>query len=56
MDNIIEKQTQMKVIDWNITGSLTKDKFNLNIIYADGKKQTITDTLSKLITIKDKFI
>lgn len=51
MDNIIEKQTQMKAIDWNITGSLTKDKFNLNIIYADGKRKRITDTLTKLIKI-----
>ena len=49
------KQTQMKVIDWEITGSIIKDKFNLTLTYADGKKQTITDTLTKLITIKDKF-
>ena len=45
-----------KVIDWEITGSLTNNKYNLNITYADGKRQTVTDTLSKLITIKDKFV
>ena len=41
----------MKAIDWNITGSLIKDKFNLNITYADGKQKTITDTLTELIKI-----
>lgn len=41
----------MKAIDWNITGSLIKDKFKLNIIYADGKQKTITDTLTELIKI-----
>ena len=53
MDNINVKQTQMKVIDWNITGSLIKEKFNLNITYADGKQETITDTLTNLIKIKN---
>jgi hypothetical protein len=41
----------MKVIDWNITGSLIKDKFNLNLTYSDGKQKTITDTLTKLTKI-----
>ena len=54
MDNINVKQTQMKkTIDWNITGSLIKEKFNLNITYADGKQETITDTLTNLIKIKN---
>ena len=54
MDNINVKQTQMKkAIDWNITGSLIKEKFNLNITYADGKQETITDTLTNLIKIKN---
>ena len=51
MDNIIEKQIQMKAIDWNITGSLIKEKFNLNILYADGKRKRITDTLTNLTKI-----
>ena len=54
MDNINVKQTQMKkTIDWNITGSLINEKFNLNITYADGKQETITDTLTNLIKIKN---
>ena len=48
-----KKQNKMKVLDWNITGSLIKEKFNLNITYANGKKETITDTLSNLIKIKN---
>ena len=48
-----KKQNKMKVLDWNITGSLIINKFNLNITYADGKKETITDTLSNLIKIKN---
>ena len=56
-----KKQNKMKVLDWNITGSLIINKFNLNITYADGKKdlivkkKTITDTLSNLIKIKNTF-
>ena len=42
-----------KAIDWNITGSLIKEKFNLNITYVDGKKEAITDTLPNLIKIKN---
>ena len=42
-----------KTIDWNITGSLIKEKFNLNITYADGEQETITDTLTNLIKIKN---
>ena len=48
-----KKQNKMKVLDWNITGSLIINKFNLNITYADSKKETITDTLSNLIKIKN---
>tara|TARA_R100000329_G_scaffold68880_1_gene60313 strand:- start:72 stop:233 length:162 start_codon:yes stop_codon:yes gene_type:complete len=48
-----KKQNKMKVLDWNITGSLIREKFNLNITYVDGKKETITDTLSNLIKIKN---
>ena len=51
MDNINVKQTQMKVIDWNITGSIIKDKYNLNLTYSDGDYETITDTLTELIKI-----
>tara|TARA_B000000557_G_C20772705_1_gene442629 strand:+ start:834 stop:1028 length:195 start_codon:yes stop_codon:yes gene_type:complete len=56
-----KKQNKMKVLDWNITGSLIKEKFNLNITYVDNKKdlivkkKTITDTLSNLIKIKNTF-
>ena len=39
------------VIDWNITGSIIKDKYNLNIKYANGKQKTITDTLTNLTEI-----
>lgn len=45
-----------EIKDWEITGSIIKDKFNLNIYYEGGTCQTITDTLTKLITIKDKFL
>ena len=54
-----KKQNKMKVLDWNITGSLIINKFNLNITYVDNKKdlivkkKTITDTLSNLIKIKN---
>ena len=34
-----KKQNKMKVLDWNITGSLIREKFNLNITYANGKKE-----------------
>ena len=51
MDNIIEKQIQMKAIDWNITGSITREKYDLNILYADGKRKRITDTLTNLTKI-----
>ena len=56
-----KKQNKMKVLDWNITGSLIREKFNLNITYVDNKKdlivkkKTITDTLSNLIKIKNTF-
>ena len=56
-----KKQNKMKVLDWNITGSLIKEKFNLNITYVDNKKdlivkkKTITDTLSNLIKLKNAF-
>tara|TARA_B000000609_G_C24036415_1_gene273517 strand:+ start:310 stop:504 length:195 start_codon:yes stop_codon:yes gene_type:complete len=56
-----KKQNKMKVLDWNITGSLIKEKFNLNITYVDNKKdlivkkKTITDTLSNLIKLKNTF-
>ena len=56
-----KKQNKMKVLDWNITGSLIINKFNLNITYVDNKKdlivkmKTITDTLSNLIKIKNTF-
>jgi len=39
------------VIDWNITGSLTDNKYNLNLTYTDGKQKTITDTLTELTKI-----
>ncbi len=54
-----KKQNKMKVLDWNITGSLIREKFNLNITYVDNKKdliikkKTITDTLPNLIKIKN---
>ena len=54
-----KKQNKMKVLDWNITGSLIINKFNLNITYVDNKKdlivkkKTITDTLSNIIKIKN---
>ena len=56
-----KKQNKMKVLDWNITGSLIREKFTLNITYVDNKKdlivkkKTITDTLSNLIKIKNTF-
>ena len=56
-----KKQNKMKVLDWNITGSLIKEKFNLNITYVDNKKdlivkkKTITYTLSNLIKLKNTF-
>ena len=56
-----KKQNKMKVLDWNITGSLIREKFNLNITYVYNKKdlilkkKTITDTLSNLIKIKNTF-
>ena len=56
-----KKQNKMKVLDWNITGSLIINKFNLNITYVDNKKdlivkkKTITDILSNLIKIKNTF-
>ena len=56
-----KKQNKMKVLDWNITGSLIINKFNLNIKYVDNKKdlivkkKTIIDTLSNLIKIKNTF-
>ena len=56
-----KKQNKMKVLDWNITGSLIREKFNLNITYVDNKKdlivkkKTITDTLSNLIKLKNTF-
>ena len=56
-----KNQNKMKVLDWNITGSLIINKFNLNITYVDNKKdlivkkKTITDTLSNLIKIKNTF-
>ena len=56
-----KKQNKMKVLDWNITGTLIREKFNLNITYVDNKKdlivkkKTITDTLSNLIKIKNTF-
>ena len=56
-----KKQNKMKVLDWNITGSLIINKFNLNITNVDNKKdlivkkKTITDTLSNLIKIKNTF-
>ena len=40
-----------KIIDWKITGSLTKNKYNLNIKYYDGKQKRITDTLTNLTKI-----
>jgi hypothetical protein len=40
-----------KIIDWEITGSLTNNKYNLNIKYYDGKQKTIIDTLSELTKI-----
>ena len=39
------------VIDWNITGSLTDNKYNLNLTYTDGTQKTITDTLTELTKI-----
>jgi len=39
------------VLDWNITGSLTNNKYNLNLTYTDGKQKTITDTLTELTKI-----
>ncbi len=39
------------IIDWEITGSLIKNKYNLNIKYYDGKQKTITDKLSNLTKI-----
>lgn len=44
-----------KVIDWNITGSLLINKWNLNIIYDDNTKETITDTMSNVIKIKNNL-
>lgn len=41
----------MKAIDWNITGSLIKNKYNLNITYANNTTKTITDTLTELTKI-----
>ena len=42
-----------KTIDWDITGTWLSDKWKLNIKYADGKQETITDTLTNLIKIKN---
>ena len=39
------------VLDWNITGSLTNNKYNLNLKYVDGTQKTITDTLTELTKI-----
>tara|TARA_A100001388_G_C28489915_1_gene366491 strand:+ start:211 stop:369 length:159 start_codon:yes stop_codon:yes gene_type:complete len=45
-----------KVIDWNITGSLLINKWNLNLIYNDNTKETITDTMSNIFKIHLKDI
>jgi hypothetical protein len=39
------------VTDWNITGSLINNKYNLNLTLPDGTQKTITDTLSELTKI-----
>ena len=39
------------VLDWNITGSLIDNKYNLNLKYVDGTQKTITDTLTELTKI-----
>ena len=39
------------VTDWNITGSLINNKYNLHLTLPDGTQKTITDTLSKLTKI-----
>ena len=41
----------MKAIDWTITGSIIKDKYNLKITYANNTTKTITDTLTELTKI-----
>ena len=39
------------VLDWEITGSLISNKYNLNLKYVDGTQKTITDTLTELTKI-----
>ena len=51
MDNINVKQKRMKAIDWQITGSIFKDKYNLKITYANNTTEVITDTLTELTKI-----
>ena len=45
----------MKAIDWAITGSVFKNKYNLQITYADNTTEVITDTLNELTKIVTKL-
>jgi hypothetical protein len=49
--NIKTNTMQKIVIDWNITGSLMNNKYNLHLTLTDGTQKTITDTLSELTKI-----